>query len=297
MDSLLSAFRAEAPPPLQAASGEPLSKALQDLVARGVAAWPAIEVDGAALVAQAARHLPAATASADLPATLAKLHAADLHLSCACAAGSAVALATFDRTLLGGALAAALARLDRSPAFFDEVLQAVRAKLFLARPGAAPRIAGYSGRWPLSTWLRTIAVRTAIDLRRSGGLANVAGEAPGDDLSSGDSPELLYLKDRTGAAFRQAISAAFAALDGEQRQVLRLQIVDGLRTAQIAALLRLDRATIKRRLAICRQTLMAETRRHLQEALSLSPAELDSLAAVVQSQLHVSMVRLLRSAP
>jgi hypothetical protein len=68
----------------------------------------------------------------------------------------------------------------------------------------------------------------------------------------------------------------------------------GLRTAQIAALFRVDRSTIKRRLAGCRAQLLEETRRHLQEKLNLSPAEFESIAGLVQSQLHLSLERLVR---
>jgi len=90
------------------------------------------------------------------------------------------------------------------------------------------------------------------------------------------------------------VNAAFATLDAESCNLLRLQIVQGLRTAQIAALFRVDRSTIKRRLAGCRAQLLEETRRHLQEKLNLSPAEFESIAGLVQSQLHLSLERLVR---
>src|SRR5438270_4729904 len=87
---LIDAFRQLAPEALRAAGGEELLRALQALAARGAEAWPELPVDPAALVAQAARHLPATLAAADLVGELDALHAADLHLACACAAGSPV---------------------------------------------------------------------------------------------------------------------------------------------------------------------------------------------------------------
>ena len=298
MDDLGSAFRAVAPEGLRPSAEQPdVLRALGDLVARGAAAWPALPVEGAALIAQAARFLPATLAAADLPKDLLALHAGDLHLACACATGSPAALLSFERDVLAaGWLRAALERIDSSPHFADEVRQSVREKLLLARDGAPPRIGQYSGRWPLTTWLRTIAVRAAVDLRRSGGAANVASadERAAEQLTGPDNPEMRYLKLRYGKELQDALGAAFATLDDEQANLLRLQLVDGLRTSQIAALFRVDRSTIKRRLVACRDQVLAQTSARLQEKLKLSPAEFSSLAGLVQSQLHLSLTRLLR---
>jgi RNA polymerase sigma-70 factor (ECF subfamily) len=293
-----TAFRAFAPEALRAAAESPdVLRALGDLVARGAAAWPALPLDGSALVAQAARYLPSTLSTADLAKDLLALHAGDLHLACACALGSPAAMLAFERDVLAaGWLRAALTRIDSSPHFSDEVRQSVLEKLLLARAGAPPRIGQYSGRWPLTTWLRTIAVRAAVDLRRSGGAANVpsADERAAEQLTGPDNPELRYLKLRYGKELQEALGAAFATLDDEQANLLRLQLVDGLRTSQIAALFRVDRATIKRRLAACRDHLLAQTSALLREQLHLSPAEFVSLAGLVQSQLHLSLTRLLQ---
>src|SRR5262249_51131418 len=158
----------------------------------------------------------------------------DLYLACACAAHSATGLAAFERAFLAGSpVQSALTRIDRSSHFADEVRQAMREKLLLGREGAPPRIADYSGRWPLASWLRVIGVRPAMDLGRSGGAPNVPGSGEFEEPAAPDTPELRYLKERYGAAFREALSAAFAGLDDEQCNLLRLQVVDGLRTAQI----------------------------------------------------------------
>jgi RNA polymerase sigma-70 factor, ECF subfamily len=76
--------------------------------------------------------------------------------------------------------------------------------------------------------------------------------------------------------------------------LLRLQLVDGLRTAQIATLFGVDRSTVKRWLAACRDHLLDQTRRLLMERLKISPNEFELLAGLVQSQLNVSIERLLR---
>lgn len=297
MSETSDAFRAHAHAALRGALDGAASLALEALVARGADAWPQLPLRRAAIVEQAARGLPATLAGAGLPAAIAALHAADLHLACACAAGLPAALSAFERSVLSSrALASALLRIDSSPAFADEVRQAVREKLLLARPGEAPRVADYSGQRPLLTWVRTIAVHAAVDLRRSGGAANVASAdaRAAEHLAGADSTELRYLKLRYGAAFREALSAAFATLEDEQANLMRLQLVDGLQTSQIAALFHVGRSTIKRRLASCREQLLAATQERLREKLKLSPDEFESLAGLLQSQLHLSLPRLLK---
>src|SRR6185369_4971546 len=93
------------------------------------------------------------------------LHVADLFLACACALGDARALALFEDRLMTQ-VPTHVARIDRSPAFADEVKAQLRDKLFVARDGAPPKIAHYSGRGPLGGWLRVTAIRTAQNLLR-----------------------------------------------------------------------------------------------------------------------------------
>ncbi len=293
---LVASFRTHAPASAGGVDAGSLAPALDELVARGAEAWPKVRVDPVAVVEQAARLLPASLQAEEVADSLAALHAGDLHLACGCAAHSAAALAAFDGAFLDArALGAALHRLDRSPIFADEVRQAVREKLFVARKGAPVRIAGYSGRAPLSAWLRVVLVRTAVDLHRAGGAANADnndGRAAGEQ-AAGESPELRFLKDRYGPIYQDAVRAALATLDDGQRKLLRLQLVEGLSSSRIAGLLGVDRSTITRRIAGCRAQLMSEIRERLRTSLRISTAELNSLAELVKSQLHVSVVRLL----
>src|SRR5262249_14723667 len=69
-----------------------------EVVARGRAAWPGLEVEAKAFARHVAARIPA---EADVAAALGACHAGDLHLACACAAGDARAIETFDREMLG----------------------------------------------------------------------------------------------------------------------------------------------------------------------------------------------------
>lgn len=293
---LASVFAANAPAAARAAPADALGHALQSLIERGRQAWPQHRVAPEALVRHAAGKLPAETGAEDAPAALASLHAEDLHLAVACIEGSATALQEFDRRYLtGGALRAALGRIDSSAAFADDVRQLLREKLFVRAAGREPRIAEYSGRGALASWVRVVALRAALDLRPQAA-KETQDDGAGIDAAAAATvePELKYLKEKYGKPFQEAVAAAFTTLDDEQANLLRLQIVDGLRTAQIATLFGVDRSTIKRRLAACREHLLDETRKRLIAKLGISPAEFESLAGLVQSQLNVSIERLLK---
>jgi RNA polymerase sigma-70 factor (ECF subfamily) len=262
-------------------------------VARAHAAWPADWVPDAAFAKHLRARLPAGRDPAEaLPGVAVE----DLYLAFACALGVAPALDTFARTLLGE-IDAHLARFDASPAFKDEVRQVLAAKLLVAAPGEAPAIADYAGRAPLSAWVRIAAIRTALNLRRGkAGEVERAAAREIDELAGpgADDIELDVIRRRYRPAFEAAIARALAALPVRDRTLLRLRIVEGAPVERIAAMYGVHRATMTRWLAECRATLSDETRRILAAELGATGAELDSLAELVRSQLHVSMARLLR---
>ncbi len=56
---------------------------------------------------------------------------------------------------------------------------------------------------------------------------------------------------------------------------------------------RVSRSAAGRLVADARETLLDETKRRLRERLSLTPSELESLLGELQSDLQVSLVRML----
>src|SRR5438876_233997 len=132
---------------------------LSELYEVGRSAWPDLSLDRATFE----RFLEERVALGVAPEKT-RAQAADLYLACACAHGAAGAVERFDRAHLAG-LAAVVARVDPSPAFTDEVRQRLRTKLFVAEAGAIPKIAEYTGRGPLLSWVRVAALRTALNLK------------------------------------------------------------------------------------------------------------------------------------
>jgi RNA polymerase sigma-70 factor (ECF subfamily) len=273
------------------AEGEPgegdVGAALRRLYEEGQRAWPELSLSPETFV----RHLAAGGTAAD---GLLRVRAADLYLACACATRVPGAVDAFERAHLRH-LAGFLARMGPSPAFVDEVRQVLREKLFVSREGAAPKVAEYDGRGALPSWVRVIALRVAIDLRRQDDLVEDPEDATSDDSATAD-PELGYVKRRYRKAFNDAFRRAAASLAAEQVELLRLHFVDGLTLDQLATKLGVHRTTVARRIAAAREAIADEARRLLRAELGASEAELESLAGVMQSQIELSLPGLLHSA-
>jgi RNA polymerase sigma-70 factor (ECF subfamily) len=251
----------------------------------GLAAWPGLDTDPAEFVRDLAAHL----VTGEYPlAALSSVHAGDLYLAGACRRGSARAIALFEARFLAR-VPAFVAQVDPTGALADDVCQDLRDKLLLSTAGSVPRIGDYSGRGDLSSWLRVVALRTALRLRRSQRRHGVQVADPPGVLGGGPDPERDYLRMRYGGEYQAAFSAALAALEPGERLLLKLHYVDGLNIERIGALFQLHRSTVARRLHGQRRKLLELTRARLRERLSLSDSEFDSVLALVRSQMVVSL--------
>ncbi|MCE9580439.1 MAG: helix-turn-helix domain-containing protein [Deltaproteobacteria bacterium] len=251
---------------------------------QGAEAWPAVAV--------ALERFAAHVRSLGAP-DLAR-HGADLYLACACVDGDPRALAAFDAEVLTPA-ALAVRTIDASDAFGDEVRQRVRATLLVDGAGG-PRLATYGGRGPLRAWVGVSAVRTALMMRRS---AKRQREVPDDDwtgalvMASTGNPELDLLKRQYAAAFATALADACAGLEPRLRGALRMHFADGLSIDEIGAAYGVHRATAARWVQRAQTELGAATHALLLARLAISPSEADRVAALVHSQLDVSLSQLL----
>jgi RNA polymerase sigma-70 factor (ECF subfamily) len=258
-------------------------------VADARAAWPDLAGDEAAFVAQTAARLPA---DATLDQARA-VHAADLWIAAACAAGDPRALAAFEERYvipLGGVLRAT----GLDPDQIDEVRQELRRKLLVAEPDdVAPRLADYSGRADLRTWLRTAAIRIAIDGMRRRRDVPIADEELALVPALADDPELAHMKDRYRDELRATIEQAIAQLTPRDRLLLKYCYVDGLGIDRIGALYDVHRATAARWINAAREALSEGTRALLATRLGVTGSQLRSIARLVESQLDLSIRRLL----
>ena len=213
------------------------------------------------------------------------LHVTDLYLAWACAEGDPVALAIFDRDHL--ARVRALAK-GTDPA---ELEQLTRVRQLNAEAGAAPRIRQYSGRGPLAAWVRMVATRIAIDVARARPPCTALPESSPDGAFI--DPELDYLKTRYAQAFHAALERALTSLSTKERALLRLCYVDGATPAAIGRMYAVSARSAQRWLVDARERVLSRTREELTGALSLRPAELDSLLDLMKSRMQVTLRRVL----
>ncbi len=269
-----------------APAAESIESALRAADAAGRAAFPDVPLDAEAFAAHVAGHV---RTRADVEGAIAALHAADLFLACACSLGIPAALAEFERAQLSR-VPALVRRIDRSPAFADEVAQAMREAFLVPARGGGRRIAEYSGRGALSSWVRVVAVRTALRLRaeRRGAGVPLDGELEGR-LPGVVDPELDYLKLQYRRAYEEAVEAVLAALPDRDALLLKLHYVDGLNIDRIGALFGMHRSTVARWRASVRRSLLASTREELRRRVPMTESEFESVLALVRSQLVVSI--------
>jgi RNA polymerase sigma-70 factor (ECF subfamily) len=227
------------------------------------------------------------------------LRASDLFLACACARGVGAALEKFEQ-LYGAEIARTAQRFERPGLPTDDLIQALRAKLFTVPggggPEARPRIAMYTGQGFLQNWVRVTTTRTFIDACRChteapevpirNELVAVLPEPKGD-------PELQLLKREHVTHFKASFAEAVAALDSADRLLLRQHLVERLTIDQLGALYHLHRASAARRIAKARDALLVATRIALARRLGLPPERLASVLELVASRLEASIERLL----
>ncbi len=270
-----------------------LAKSVPDLGAalRGIAlaareAWPAFSASELDFIRHLARHLPARGAKEALSA----LHVGDLYLAFACAAGDSKALAAFQRVQVPK-LKPTLERQAGGNGASDDVVALLLKRLLVAEDGT-PKIAEYSGRGPLSQWLRATATRISIDLQRTKKEHLPIQEDLAERLASHEvSPELRAIKKQHREAFGDALREALGTLTSKERNVVRMHTLEGLSIDQIGAFYGVHRVTAFRWIESARQTLVDHTRERLSQRLKLSGTELNSLMGVMVSGIEVSLAK------
>jgi RNA polymerase sigma-70 factor (ECF subfamily) len=253
----------------------------------GRAAWPEITVDEAGFRDYVIARL------APAPVELA---GADLYLAYGCARGDRAALAAYDE-LVAPILARLAQRWRHARIDPGDLAQALRVRLFVGGGDGPPRIAQYRGTGPLAHWLQIAAARLVVDLSRR---QRTRFEAPGSDelllarIAQDDGPELSFLKAEYVTAFRAAFRAAFAALDDDERTLLRLRFLDGLQLDEIARIAGLHRVTVSKVLARTRDRLTAALLDDFAE--SLRGEDPVAALALIRSRLSLSFAGLVAPA-
>lgn len=266
---------------------------LERIVHDGQAAHPSVT----AAVGDVMRLIAARLDGEENPEALA---ADELYLAAACALGDRSALGTFEQRYFG-VIPAALSRLSLGRDEIAEVEQQLRIRLFVAEGTETPRVVAYAGQGQIGGLVRVAAVRAGLNLLRDRGRLASPGGGSGDDLEdipiSADNPELARLKAQHRTAFKAAFEQAINSLEPRERSLLGLAIVKGLGIDRIGAIYGVHRATAARWVTAARANLTRAIHKLLATQLGVAQSGVDDLLPLVESQLELSLERLLRSRP
>lgn len=228
----------------------------------------------------------------------------DLYLAAACVHRCPGAAEAFERHCLCH-VPAMLAYLNRGADFTQEVQQVLREKMLTAPTGELSKLADYLGRGALLMWVRAATVRTALNLLDKAVVrkkvddddGRILGHAAAAAGSSGPDPEIAAIKEDARPEVRIALGQALLKLTREQRTLIRLYYVEGMRVEEVGRLLKVNKSTVSRRLAEARAAIQVEMRKSLANRVKLTPSEVDSFVELAASQLDISLPGLLTSTP
>lgn len=277
--------------PAELAPSEALASALDELWRRATAGWTESWLTPEQFFAQLAPRLEPGPGAIE---RLADLHAQELYLAYACAAGHHGALAIFESTYMP-VVDSTVRGMRGQQASAQEVAQQIRERLLVGTSERDARILDYSGRGDLRRWLRAAATRTYLNVIRKHKREIAASDAPVMDalVDGGADPQLAHMKQLYQAEFKAAFEAALAKLGDRQKNILRYRHVDGVTVDGMAKIYRIHRATAHRWINEARAVLAKETERELRKRLSIDEAEFESIRRLIQSQVQLSLSRVL----
>jgi RNA polymerase sigma-70 factor (ECF subfamily) len=260
---------------------------------RAVERWPAFDVPFEAFCL----HLERLGFTHSLPA-----HLSDIYLCSGCGLGLRAACRALEEHYMSG-LRLSVRRVARQPDLVEDVLQDVRDRLLV---GPTPRINTYRGNGPLDSWLRVIAIRVAMDHRRSGSARRRRGlrfkhEQARPQLDPWGSALLIEdgpLKYQAAQLCEHGLRSAIWSLPPDERQLLQQHFVLGLSIDVLGAIWSIDRSTAARRIRRVLRTIRAGLRQQLaQWFVDLSHGELDSLMIDSYAELDIDAPMLLGPVP
>ncbi|HVF55429.1 MAG TPA: sigma-70 family RNA polymerase sigma factor [Pyrinomonadaceae bacterium] len=224
------------------------------------------------------RHQPDA-APKEVAAFLDALHADELLLVVACERGDDAAwndlMTQYRSTVLSAARGA-----SGNESEAEELAGSVWADLYGLRERAdgqpAGKLAYYSGCGSLGGWLRAVVGQLAIDRHRRSSRLVQTEEASDFDRMVGDNsqadgwrpkaspnPERAFAESEAARAVQEALAQSIGELADEDRLLVKLYYMDGLRLREAGAVLGVHEATASRRLT----RLHGEIRRRVESIL------------------------------
>jgi RNA polymerase sigma-70 factor (ECF subfamily) len=259
-------------------------------VERGRTAWPGLAVSHDEMTRAVTDRLANGSIDGE-PAQLGALDAAELYVAIACARGDPAALAQF-RTRYFEPLVPSLRRMGLGDAQLDEVWQTACDRLLVRHDDEPPRILRYAGRGELRGLVRVAATRMALNWLqrdRGSGTHDWLDRLPGGHSD----PELHAMKLQHRGDLKEELEAAIASLSVRERMLLRLHLVERMGIDAVAAVCSVHRATAARSIVRAKETLAARVRERLMMRWRIADGDLPALKVLVDSQVDLSLTRLL----
>ncbi len=230
-----------------------------------------------------AKYLFAADASpehGEIKEFIDEIRSDDLCLIIACERGDETAwedlVANFDSTVKSAAR-----KISSNNEDAEDLASSIWAELYGLRTDAdgnkKSKLVYYSGRGSLAGWLRAVVSQLAVDqfrkvskfvqIEEDREFENLANEATAGDnhhfTSRIDDPEQMFTETQTASDVTEALSAAVAGLDAEDRLIMKLYYFDDLKLKDIAATFGYHEATASRKLT----RVQAEIRKCVEKEL------------------------------
>ncbi len=215
----------------------------------------------------------------------------DLYLAQACLNGDRRALDVLESQLLPQ-VKPSVVRVCGTD-LIDDVLQATREKLLVGGPDRVPKLTQYTGDGSLVGWLRVVAVRDAVAVRRLKVANTSTLEEAAESLGAPATAHDALLRKTHAAEFKAAVEEGIRRLSVQERNMLRMSVLDKMSIDDLAALFRMHRSTAARRLSRARESVLDHAHTRLRQDLGLSASEAGSLCGDLAGQINLTLSRVL----
>ena len=239
-----------------------------------------------------------------------EIRADDICLIIACEKGDEKAweylVANFDSTVKSAAR-----KISANNDDAEDLASSIWAELYGLRQDAEgnkkSKLAYYSGRGSLAGWLRAVVSQLAVDEYRKQSrfvqveenreFENLAEESSNNSdnhnvVHHADNPEDLLTNEQTSRDVSLALKEAVAALDAEDRLVMKLYYFDDLRLKEIAAMFGYHEATASRKLVRIQSDIRKLVEKKLRTKHGWSESEVKRYLSETASKLGISVEKL-----
>lgn len=261
-----------------------LTSNLHEALATARTKWPGVHLDDEAFASFVAQRICSDDKEPSLPAAT-----IDLYLVAACLKHDEEALVRFEQDIFCN-IQPVFLKLGLSAQDSEDLGQDLRERLIVGREDKEAALTRFLGTGNLIHWIRAVASREALATYRGKRNETSLEEQILEDPSD---PLLSQLKERYRNDFKEALHTAIDSLEPREHLILQALISDGRSVAEVASLYKVHRVTASRWIAKIRKDLFSRTRKNLRARLRVSEEEFDSVVRMIESQMEMSLVRVL----